>query len=132
MGLVLRRPVDHHRVRPPAAGQGRAGARLADPAPDGLGRRLPLGGEPVMNDQIQIVLIAAGCSGAVGLVGTGIIRLLRRASLRLSIQASGAVPVLAIVAGTLGSAEAMFLSKHDLGVVVLVCIVAGIVASAFS
>jgi signal transduction histidine kinase len=85
-----------------------------------------------MNDQIQIVLIAAGCSGAVGLAGMGIIRLLRRASLRLSIQASGAVPVLAIVAGTLGSAEAMFLSQHDLGVVVMVCIVAGIVASAFS
>ena len=62
----------------------------------------------------------------------GVIRLLRRASLRLSIQASGAVPVLAIVAGTLGTAEAMFLSQHDLGVVVMVCIVAGIVASAFS
>ena len=85
-----------------------------------------------MNDQIQIVLIAAGCTGAVGLVGMVVIRLLRRASLRLSIQASGAVPVLAIVAGTLGSAEAMFLSHHDLGVVVMVCIVAGIVAFAFS
>src|SRR6202166_3267365 len=132
MGLVLWRPVDHHRVRPPAGGQGRAGARLADPAPDGLGRRLPLGGEPVMNDQLQIVLIAAGCTGAVGLAGMCAIRLLRRASLRLSIQAIGAVPVLAIVAGTLGTAEAMFLSQHDLGVVVMVCVVAGIVASAVS
>jgi signal transduction histidine kinase len=65
-------------------------------------------------------------------VGTGAIRLLRRASLRLSIQASGAVPVLAIVAGTLGTAEAMFLSKHDLGVVVMVCVIAGILAFAFS
>ena len=62
----------------------------------------------------------------------GVIRLLRRASLRLSIQASGAVPVLAIVAGTLGTAEAMFLSHHDLGVVVMVCVIAGIVASVFS
>ena len=85
-----------------------------------------------MNDQIQIVLIAAGCTSAVGLAGMGIISLLRRASLRLSIQASGAVPVLAIVAGTLGTAQAMFLSRHDLGVVVMVCIIAGIVASAFS
>ncbi len=84
-----------------------------------------------MNAQIQIVLIAVGCSGAVGLAGMGVIRLLRRASLRLSIQASGAVPVLAIVAGTLGTAEAMFLSQHDLGVVVMVCIIAGIVASIF-
>jgi signal transduction histidine kinase len=84
-----------------------------------------------LNDQLQIVLIAAGCTGAVGLAGTGVIRLLRRASLRLSIQASGAVPVLAIVAGTLGTAEAMFLSPHDLGVVVMVCVIAGVVACAF-
>ena len=85
-----------------------------------------------MSDRLQIVLIAAGCTSAVGLAGTGIVRLLRRASLRLSIQASGIVSVLAIVAGTLGTAEAMFLSPHDLGVVVMVCVIAGIVASAFS
>jgi signal transduction histidine kinase len=84
-----------------------------------------------MNAQLQIVLIAAGCTSAVCLAGMVLIRLLRRASLRLSIQASAAVPVLAIVAGTLGSAEAMFLSQHDLGVVVMVCIVAGVVAFAF-
>jgi signal transduction histidine kinase len=85
-----------------------------------------------MNAQLQVVLIGAGCTSAVGLAGMGIIWLLRRASLRLSIQASGAVPVLAIVVGTLGTAEAMFLSQHDLGVVVMVCIIAGIVASVFS
>jgi signal transduction histidine kinase len=85
-----------------------------------------------VNDQIQIVLIAAGCTAGVGLAGMGLVRLLRRAPLRLSIQASGAVPVLAIVAGTLASAEAMFLSQHDLRVVVMVCIVAGLVAFAFS
>jgi signal transduction histidine kinase len=85
-----------------------------------------------MSAQVQILLIAAGCTSAVGLAGMGVIRLLRRAPLRLSLQASGAVPVLAIVAGTLGTAEAMFLSQHDLGVVVMVCVIAGIVASAFS
>jgi signal transduction histidine kinase len=85
-----------------------------------------------VNAQIQIVLIAAGCTSAVGLAGMGIVWLLRRSSLHLSMQASGAVPVLAIVAGTLGTAEAMFLSQHDFGVVVMVCIIAGIVASAFS
>ena len=82
--------------------------------------------------QVQIALIAAGCTSAVGLAGTGVIVLLRRASLSLSLQASGAVPVLAIVAGTLGTAEAMFLSQHDFGVVVMVCVTAGLVASAFS
>ncbi len=85
-----------------------------------------------MSDQLQIFLIAAGCTSAVGLAGTGAIWLLRRASLRLSIVASGTVPVLAIVAGTLGTAEAMFLSRHDLGVMVMVCVIAGVVASAFS
>jgi len=85
-----------------------------------------------MSAQIQVVLIAAGCTSGVGLAGMVMIRLLRRAPLRLSLHASGAVPVLAIVAGTLGTAEAMFLSQHDLGVVVMVCIVAGIVAFAFS
>ena len=58
-----------------------------------------------MNAQLQVVLIAAGCTSAVGLMGIGVIRLLRRASLRLSLQVSGAIVVLAVVAGTLGTAE---------------------------
>ncbi len=62
----------------------------------------------------------------------GAIRLLPRVSLRRSIQASGIVPVIAIVAGTLGTARAMFLSTHDLGVVCTVCVVGGLVASAVS
>jgi signal transduction histidine kinase len=85
----------------------------------------------LVNAQIQVDLIAAGCTSAVGLLGMGVIRLLRRASLRLSIQVSGAVVVLAIIAGTLVTAEAMFLSRHDLGVVVMVCMVAGVVAVCF-
>src|ERR1700760_2615263 len=132
MGLVVRRPAHHPGVRAAPARQGRAGARLAGPAADGLGCRLPLGGGSPMNAQLQITMIAAGCTAAVGLAGLVVVRLLRRASLRMSIQASGAVPVLAIVAGTLASAEAMFLSQHDLRVVVMVCIVAGVVAFAFS
>jgi signal transduction histidine kinase len=62
----------------------------------------------------------------------GAIRLLPRASIRVSIVASGIVPVVAIVAGTLGTAEAMFLSGHDLGVVGMVCVVAAVVASGVS
>ncbi len=84
-----------------------------------------------MTAQIQVALIAAGCTSAVGLIGIGIIRLLRGASLRLSLQVSGAVVVLAVVAGTLGTAEAMFLSPHDLSVVVMVCMVAAVVAVGF-
>jgi signal transduction histidine kinase len=85
-----------------------------------------------MSPQVQVVLIAAGCSGAVGTLGLGAIWLLRRASLRLSLMAGGAIAVLAVVAGTLGTANAMFISQHDLGVVVMVCVVAGLVAFGFS
>ena len=61
---------------------------------------------------MQVVLIAAGCTGTVGVLGTGVIRLLRRAPLRISVQVSGTIVVLAVVAGTLGTAEAMFVSPQ--------------------
>jgi signal transduction histidine kinase len=84
-----------------------------------------------VSPQMQVILIAAGCAGAVGIMGIFVLRLLRRAPLRLSLQAGSAVAVLAIVAGTLGTAETMFISPHDLGVVVMVCVVAGFVAFGF-
>ncbi|MCL2730795.1 MAG: HAMP domain-containing histidine kinase [Actinomycetia bacterium] len=84
-----------------------------------------------MTPQVQVILIAAGCAAAVGLAGVAVIRLLRRAPLRLSLQAIGVVPVLAIVAGTLATSNAMFISSHDLGVVVTVCGAAGLVACGF-
>ncbi len=84
-----------------------------------------------MNAQIQVDLIAASCTSAVGLIGMGVIWLLRRAPLRLLLQVSGAVVVLAVVAGTLGTAKAMFLSSHDLNVVAMVCLVAAVVAVGF-
>lgn len=85
-----------------------------------------------MSAQVQVMLIAAGCSGAVGTIGVAALRLLRQASLRLSLLAVGAIAVLAVVAGTLGTANAMFISQHDLGVVAMVCGVAGLVAFGFS
>jgi signal transduction histidine kinase len=85
-----------------------------------------------MSGQEQAVLIATGCACVVGTMGLGAIWLLRRASLRLSLLASGAVPVLAVMAGTLGTANAMFFSPHDLRVVAMVCVVAGLVAFGFS
>jgi signal transduction histidine kinase len=85
-----------------------------------------------MNAQMQIVMIAAGCTGAVGTIGVGGLWVLRRASLRLLLQVASAVAILAVVAGTLGTANAMFISHHDLGVVGMVCVVAGLVAFGFS
>jgi signal transduction histidine kinase len=85
-----------------------------------------------MSPQVQVIMIAAGCAGAVGAVGIGAIWLLRRASLRLSLMAASAIAVLAVVAGTLGTANAMFISQHDLRVVGMVCVVAGLVAFGIS
>lgn len=85
-----------------------------------------------MSPQAQIVLIAAGCSGSVGTIGLGAIWLLRRASLRLSLMVGGATTILAVVSGTLGTANAMFISQHDLRVVAMVCVVAGLVAFGFA
>jgi signal transduction histidine kinase len=85
-----------------------------------------------MSPSAQVVLIAAGYAGSVAAIGIGTIRLLRRASLRLSLMAASAIAILAVVAGTLGTANAMFLSQHDLRVVGTVCVVAGLVAFAFT
>jgi signal transduction histidine kinase len=85
-----------------------------------------------VNAQAQIVLIAAGCTGAVGTIGVAAIWALRRAPLRVSLMAAGAIAVLAVVAGTLGTANAMFISRHDLHVVCMVCVVAGVVALGFA
>jgi signal transduction histidine kinase len=85
-----------------------------------------------MSPEVQVILIAAGCTGAVGCLGVVALWLLRRASLRLLLQVASTIGVLAVVAGTLGTANAMFISRHDLGVVCMVCLVAGVVAVGFS
>ena len=81
-----------------------------------------------MNDSLVVVLIALGCAGAVGLAGVLSLRLARRRSLRTTVGAATVIAVLAVVAGILGTSRAMFLSPHDLGVVLVVSLVAGAVA----
>jgi signal transduction histidine kinase len=81
-------------------------------------------------DQVDIVLIAAGWAGAVGVFGLVVAWSLRRASVRALNVLVALVAVCAVVAGMLGTARAMFLSDHDFGVVLLVSLVAGLVALA--
>ena len=81
-----------------------------------------------MSDQAQIVLIAVAWAGGVGVAGLGLAWLLRRRSLQWQTVAVAVVAVLAVVAGMLGTARAMFLSGHDLEVVTIVAGVAGAVA----
>ena len=81
-----------------------------------------------MSDFLLVVLIAAGGSGIVGLVGLAALRLTRRRSLRASLALVAVVTVLAMIGGMVATAQAMFLSAHDLAVAVVVAVVSGGVA----
>ena len=84
------------------------------------------------HDQLTIIWTTAAWSGGVGVIGGLLLWLGRRASVRWLTVGVAAVAVLAVLAGTLATAQAMFLSRHDLGVVALVATVAGLVALAFA
>jgi signal transduction histidine kinase len=76
---------------------------------------------------IEIALLAAACSVPVVAVGLLALRLLRRRSITANLSVVALVATLSVVAGVLGSAEAMFISTHDLRVVLIVLTVAGTV-----
>lgn len=80
-----------------------------------------------MSDQLQILLIAAVASAAVGALGLLGLLLLRRRSLMLSLLLLGFVAVGAMSAGTLATAQEMFISAEDLRAVELICAAAGAV-----
>ena len=81
-------------------------------------------------DPLAVALIAGGCALAVAVAGLLLLRVLRRRSLVLSLTVVALVSVGAVLAGALGAAEAMFLSQHDFGVLVVVVVVAGSVGVA--
>jgi signal transduction histidine kinase len=75
----------------------------------------------------DIVLLAAACSVPVGLAGILALVLLRRRSITANVSVVALTAVLCVVAGVTASAEAMFISAHDLRVVLTVTAVAGVV-----
>jgi signal transduction histidine kinase len=84
------------------------------------------------HDQVAIVLTTAAWSGGVGVIGGAVVWLGRRGSVRWLTVGVATTAVLAVVAGTVATSRAMFLSGHDLGVIGLVATVAGAVAIAFA
>jgi len=84
------------------------------------------------HDQVLIVLNTAAWSGGVGLAGGVLVWLARRSSVRWLTVGVATTAVLAVVAGTVATSRAMFLSTHDLGVISLVALVAGVVAILFA
>ena len=85
-----------------------------------------------MSDTLLVVLIAAAASGAVGVAGLVALHLLRERPLRDLLLALPLVAVLAVVVAVLAAARVMFLSSHDSGVVLVVCLVAVVMAGGFA
>ena len=83
-------------------------------------------------DHLLVILIAAAWSGGVGLVALLLLPLLRRVSVRQGFAAVAVVGVGGFVAAIIGTANAMFLSSHDFGIVLLISLAAGVVSLAFA
>jgi signal transduction histidine kinase len=81
---------------------------------------------------LEVLAIALAYSGAVALVGGVAVRMRPRASVRGALVAVPLVTVLSVVAGVVGAARAMFISSHDLAVVLPVTAVASVVALAMA
>ncbi|MGC5165195.1 sensor histidine kinase [Luteimicrobium sp. DT211] len=81
-----------------------------------------------LGDLGVIVLTALVCAVVVGLVGLGVLRLVRGASVATQLCVVVLSAVVAVVAGMVAVARAMYLSGHDLVVAMWVAGVAGLVA----
>ncbi|MFF5404433.1 sensor histidine kinase [Streptomyces misionensis] len=81
-----------------------------------------------MRDALLIAVYAFAGAAATGLAGACVLRLIRRRSLTASLAVVAAVGVVAMLAGTLAVAWAMFLSPHDLSVVTTVVAMAAVVS----
>lgn len=75
-----------------------------------------------MSDRLVILLVALGAGLAVGAAGLAVGWLVRRRSLRWQLGLVAVVPVLAVLLGVVAIAQLMFLSPHDLEVVMLVTV----------
>ncbi|MGB0099552.1 MAG: HAMP domain-containing sensor histidine kinase [Nocardioides sp.] len=80
------------------------------------------------SDQVQIVLVAAACAAAVGVLGLLAAWLLRNRSIKWQLGLIVVVTIGSVLAGVVAVARLMFLSPHDWEVVTLVAGVSGLVA----
>jgi signal transduction histidine kinase len=83
-----------------------------------------------MRDLLLIGLYALAAGGVVALAGAGVLRLLRGRSITVHVCALLGIAVAAVVAGVVAVARAMFLSPHDLQVVLVTVGAAAVVSLA--
>jgi len=82
----------------------------------------------VSSDQTTIVLVSTACAVGVGVLGLALAWRLRHQSIRWQLGLLVVVSVGSVLAGFVAVSRMMFISHHDLGVVTLVALVAGVVA----
>jgi signal transduction histidine kinase len=83
-----------------------------------------------VSEQLQIVLVAATAGAVVGALGLLAGWLLRSRSLRWQLTLVAFVSVATVLVGVVAIARLMFLSRHDLEVVTLVTLAAGVTSLA--
>ncbi len=82
-----------------------------------------------MPDQLVVVLLAATASGVVCLLGVLCLRLLQGRSVTVHVTVLLSMTVLSVVGAVVAVGQAMFISEHDLGVLLIVLAVSGVVSS---
>lgn len=83
-------------------------------------------------DAVELVAIAAGTALAAGLVGALLLSLLRVRSVGAQVIAIAVVTVVTVGVGAWVAARAMFISDHDLSMLIVVLVPAGTMAVAAS
>ena len=79
-------------------------------------------------DQLEILLVAAGCAAAVGAVGLAIAWWIRHRSILWQLTLVVVVSIVAALAGVVAISRLMFISPHDREVVTIVMAASGVVA----
>jgi signal transduction histidine kinase len=85
-----------------------------------------------VSDQLQIVFIAGAWAGAAAAAGALALRSMRERPLRHSLLVLCLTTIASVIAATVGTAHAMFLSGHDFGVVILVSVVVAVLMTGVS
>ena len=83
-----------------------------------------------VSGDLEIFAVAGASAAAVGLVGLLLFLWVARYSVSMAAMIATATTVAAFTAAVVASAKAMFLSEHDYGVALIVCLSAGLVSLA--